>query len=253
MKIDFDVYCANSNTGLFKKFNSDYFFYKQKFNHRRENNIESSNEYSWIKNICNLKYNYYITEKKTLTTDSIVNLDMTRLRHINVKSLIICTLLKIQKYFFDKNNYVGFLFRDSIHSNFNNCIGELTAEGIISCDLENINYITVNKELFNSYRRPIFNYSMYNLDELYLEENKVPIFLNFSKTQVDYRDISYSFNTSFYGAAVVKGDIEPNIILYSNGCLLCRWLIDENNISKENMIKFKELFKLTIKQEIASL
>ncbi|MEF9476364.1 hypothetical protein OWR28_00020 [Chryseobacterium sp. 1B4] len=187
--------------------------------------------------------------KKSLTTDSLVKLDMDRLSHINIKSLVICALLKTQKTFLDKSHHIGFLFRDSAHPNFNNCIGQLTAEGVISSNSENIDYLTVNKELFNSYRRPIFNYSMYNLNELYLEENSTPVFLNFSKTKAEYTQTSYSFNASFYGAAILKGDIEPNIILYSNGYLLCRWLFDENKISKEEISKFKDLFAINIQNE----
>ncbi|WP_213280523.1 hypothetical protein [Chryseobacterium indologenes] len=246
---DFDEYCRTRNSSLLKKFNNDYSFFEQKFNHGVENNIDSTNEYLWIKNICNLEYNYYLKKKKPLTTDSLIRLDIQKLNHINIKSLVICSLLKTQRNFLGENNHVGFLFRDSVHPNFNNCIGELTAESSVSCNPENINYLTINKELFNAYRRPIFNYPMYNLNELYLEENTIPVFLNFSKTKVEYTETTYLFNPSFYEAAVLKGDIEPNIILYGNGYLLCRWLFDENKIGKEDMIKFKNMFEDNIRNE----
>lgn len=252
---DFDEYCSMRNTSLFKKFNSDYSFFEKKFNHGLENNMDNSNEYLWLKNICNLKYNYQLQNKKPQTLDSLLKLDLKKLSQINIKSLVICALLKTQKDFFGENNHVGFLFRDSLHPNFNNCIGQLTAEGIVSDHPEDIhsdiNYSKINKELFSSYRRPIFNYSMYDLDEFYLEENKVPIFLNFNKLRIDYIDnYSYSLKKSFYEAPTVKGYIEPNIILYNNGYLLCRWIFDENKICKKDMLRFKELFKDNINIDI---
>lgn len=252
---DFDEYCSMRNASLFKKFNSDYSFFQKRFNHGMENNMDNSNEYLWLKNISNLKYNYQLQNKKPLILDSLIRLDIKKLSHVNIKSLVICALLKTQKDFFGENNHVGFLFRDSIHPNFNNCIGQLTAEGTIFCHPEDnhsdTNYLKVNKELISSYRRPIFNYSMYDLNESYLEENKIPIFLNFTKIRIDYiENYSYSLKKTFYESPTVKGYIEPNIILYGNGYLLCRWIFDENRIYKKDMIKFKELFKDNINADI---
>lgn len=253
---DFDEYCSMRNTSLFKKFNSDYSFFAKKFNHGLENNMDDSNEYLWLKNICNLEYNYQLQYKKPLTLDSLIRLDVKKLSHTNIKSLVVCALLKTQIVFFGENNHVGFLFRDSLHSNFNNCIGQLTAEGAISCHSKNTNFDIsnlneVNRELISSYRKPIFNYSMYNLDELYLEENYVPVFLNFTKIHAHYiENHSYSFKNYFYRSPTVKGYIEPNIIFYDNGYLLCRWIFDETKISKKDIIKFKELFENNISTKL---
>lgn len=253
---DFDEYCSMRNTSLFKKFNSDYSFFEKKFNHGLENNMDNSNEYLWLKNICNLKYNYQLQNKKPLIFDSLIRLDIKKMNQINIKSLVICALLKTQKDFFGENNHVGFLFRDSLHPNFNNCIGQLTAEGTVFYHSENshsdINYLKINKELISSYRRPIFNYSMYDLNESYLEENKIPIFLNFNKMRYDYiENHTYSLKNSFYESPTVKGSIEPNIILFSNGYVLCRWIFDENKICKKDIIKFEEKFNYNINIDIA--
>lgn len=245
---DFDEYCSMRNTSLFKKFNSDYSFFEKKINHELKNKIDYSNEHLWLKNICNLEYNYQLQNKKPLTLDSLVRLDVKKLSHVNIKSLVLCALLRTQKDFFGTNNHVGFLFRDSLFPKFNNCIGQLTAEGTVFDHPEesssDVNYLKINKELISSYRRPIFNYSMYDLNESCLEENKIPIFLNFNKIRIDYiENYSYSLKNSFYESPTVKGYIEPNIILYENGYLLCRWIFDENRIYKKDMIKFKDLFE----------
>lgn len=251
---DFDKFSNTRNSNIFNKFNSDYSFFKKKFNHHINNNVNNINEEQWLKDICNKKYNYYLQNRKPLAFDSLIKLEKNKLVYLNIKSLVIYALLRVQRDFFGDNNYLGFLFRDSIQPNFSNCIGQLTAEGAIFCNIINknskISFLDeVNKELISSYRKPIFNYSMYDLDELYLEKNKIPIFLNYNKTNIDYFDNqSYEIRDFFYESPTVKSFIEPNIIYYQNGNLLCRWIFDENKISRKEMIKFKDLFNFYIKE-----
>ncbi len=249
----FDDYCAYKNEKIRLSYFKDSEYFQNIFKNKPISKpINTNDNYLFLKDISNLTYTYNISTGKipmAYTTMLTTNLAIKQQISISWKSICIAALLKAAKEFYNCEKSVGFMFRDDFSRYSKNTVGDYIAENYISFSIENPykeTLISINQLLLKLYRKGIYNYPMYNLNEKNITENIAPVFLNFTLSDEPYPTSGTIKLNTFTNVHIVKCHIDPIIVLYKDGRLLVGWIFDNNKISKKEIIAFTNIFEKAI-------